>query len=165
MSQKSNKIGGDFEKRLNVVFKQYREDKKAYIIKVPTEFTIIRNKGKIVNAISKKKSDCLDYIGFLPNGKCFVFEAKTHNNKTSFPLSNIKDYQYDLVNELYLYIQDVFFIIEWRFYNEVYLVPANKVVEFKNSHTRKSIPYGNMKEMGILLDNDLNILKILQKIS
>lgn len=158
IANKSNKIGAKFEAKLNVIFEQYRKDKKAYIFKIPTEFTVLRKGAKIVSAFPKKQSPCLDYIGILEDGKVIVFEAKTTANKTSFPLSNIKDYQFDLIDEINYYVDCVFFIIEFREYNEIYLVKGDTIKEFKENNTRKSIPYKEFKDLGILM-NDLDVLK------
>lgn len=132
--------------------------KKAYIFKIPTEFTVLRKGSKIVSAFPKKQSPCLDYIGILEDGKVIVFEAKTTANKTSFPLSNIKDYQFDLIDEINYYVDCVFFIIEFREYNEIYLVKGDTIKEFKENNTRKSIPHKDFKDLGILM-NDLDVLK------
>lgn len=158
IANKSNKIGSKFENRLTKQFEKYRRDGKAYIFKIPTEFVVLRKGSKIVSAFPKKQSPCLDYIGILPNGKSIVFEAKTTANKTSFPLSNIKDYQYDLINEIQNYVNNIFFIIEFRELNEVYLVHGQAIKEFKESSKRKSIPYKEFKNIGILM-NDLDVLK------
>ena len=155
---KSNKIGAKFENRLTKQFEKYRKEKKAYIFKIPNEFIVLRKGTKIVSAFPKKKSPCLDYIGILPNGKSIVFEAKTTANKTSFPLSNIKDYQYDLIKEINHYVNCVFFIIEFRELNETYLVSGNAILDFKENNERKSIPYKEFKNIGILM-NDLDVLK------
>ena len=168
MANKSNKIGAKFENKLNKVFQQYRNEKKAYIIKIPTDWQVIRKGSKIVSAFPRKESDCLDYIGFLPNSKAIVFEAKSYDatggkSIKPFPLSNIKNYQYELVEELYNYINNVFYIIEVRLdkISEVYIVDANKVKEFKETSGRKSIPYDTLKQIGILV-KDLDILKYLE---
>ena len=159
MGNKSNKIGGAFEKKLNKVFEQYRSEGKAYIIKIHTKATPIRDKkGKIIKILYSEKSDCLDYLGLLPNSKPIIFEAKTAEGKTSFPLSNIKEYQYELFDEIYNYTDNIFYIIELREHNEVYLVHANKIKEFKENNTRKSIPYNEFKNIGILME-DLDVLK------
>jgi recombination protein U len=154
----SNKVGSTFEGKLIYIFEKYREENKAYIVKVPTEVTIIRKGDRIVNAIHRQKSDCLDFIGFLPNGKPIVFEAKTTKEEKRFPLTNIADYQYDLADELYSYIDNIFYIIEFRHHNEVYLVHSNKIKEFKENNTRKSIPYSEFKNIGTLME-DMDILK------
>ena len=158
----SNKIGSTFEGKLIKVFDRYRKEGKAYIIKIPGEVTIIRNGARIVNAIHRQKSDCLDFLGLMPNGKGIVFEAKTTKNKTSFPLSNIQDYQYELANELLGYVKSVFYIIEFRELNEIYLVHSNKIKDFIKNNERKSIPIGWFREKeNATLMEDLDILKYL----
>lgn len=158
----SNKIGSTFEGKLIKVFDKYRKEGKAYIIKIPSEVTIIRKGAKIVNAVYRQKSDCLDFLGLMPDGKGIVFEAKTTKNKTSFPLSNIQEYQYQLADELLGYVKSVFYIVEFRELNEIYLVHSNKIKEFINNNERKSIPISwfRKNENAILME-DLDILKYL----
>ena len=159
----SNKIGSTFEAKLIRVFNKYRKEGKAYIIKIPGEVTIIRKGAKIVNALHRQKSDCLDFLGLMPNGKGIVFEAKTTKNKTSFPLSNIQEYQYKLADELLGYVQSVFYIVEFRELNEIYLVHSNKIKEFINNNERKSIPVSWFREKeNATLMEDLDILKYLE---
>lgn len=162
IANKSNKIGAKFEEKLTKQFEEYRKEKKAYIFKIPTEFVVLRKGTKIVSAFPKKQSPCLDYIGILPNGESIVFEAKTTKNKTSFPLSNIKDYQYELIKEINYYVDCVFFIIEFRELNETYLVSGNVILDFKENNTRKSIPHDKFKEIGVLME-DLDVLKYINK--
>ena len=158
----SNKIGSTFEAKLIRVFNKYRKEGKAYIIKIPGEVTIIRKGAKIVNALHRQKSDCLDFLGLMPDGKGIVFEAKTTKNKTSFPLSNIQEYQYKLADELLGYVQSVFYIVEFRELNEIYLVHSNKIKEFINNNERKSIPVSWFREKeNATLMEDLDILKYL----
>lgn len=158
----SNKIGSTFEAKLIRVFNKYRKEGKAYIIKIPGEVTIIRKGAKIVNALHRQKSDCLDFLGLMPDGKGIVFEAKTTKNKTSFPLSNIQDYQYELAEELLGYVKSVFYIIEFRELNEIYLVHSNKIKDFINNNERKSIPISWFRESeNATLMEDLDILKYL----
>ena len=159
----SNKIGSTFEGKLIKVFERYRKEGKAYIIKIPSEVTLIRVKSKIVNAVYRQKSDCLDFLGLLPNGKGIVFEAKTTKNKTSFPLNNIQEYQYKLADELLEYVQSVFYIVEFRELNEIYLVHSSKIKEFINNNERKSIPINWFRDNdNATLMQDLDILKYLK---
>ena len=155
---KSNKIGAKFENKLTKQFEEYRKEKKAYIFKIPTEFVVLRKGAKIISAYPKKQSPCLDYIGILPNGKSIVFEAKTTKNTSSFPLKNIKPYQFELIKEINHYVDCVFFIIEFRELNETYLVSGNAILDFKENNERKSIPYKEFKNIGILME-DLDVLK------
>ena len=154
----SNKIGAKFEDKLTKQFEEYRKEKKAYIFKIPTEFVVLRKGAKIISAYPKKQSPCLDYIGILPNGKSIVFEAKTTKNTSSFPLKNIKPYQFELIKEINHYVDCVFFIIEFRELNETYLVSGNAILDFKENNERKSIPYKEFKNIGILME-DLDVLK------
>lgn len=160
----SNKVGSAFEAKLIRVFNKYRKEGKAYIIKIPSEVTIIRKGARIVNAVHRQKSDCLDFLGLLPNGKGIVFEAKTTKNKTSFPLTNIQEYQYELADELLEYVQCVFYIIEFRELDEVYLVHSNDIKDFIKNNERKSIPIKWFREnKKAILMEDLDILKYLDK--
>ena len=158
IANNSNKIGAKFEDKLTKQFEEYRKEKKAYIFKIPTEFVVLRKGAKIISAYPKKQSPCLDYIGILPNGKSIVFEAKTTKNTSSFPLKNIKPYQFELIKEINHYVDCVFFIIEFRELNETYLVSGNAILNFKENNTRKSIPYKEFKNIGILME-DLDVLK------
>ena len=158
IANNSNKIGAKFEDKLTKQFEEYRKEKKAYIFKIPTEFVVLRKGAKIISAYPKKQSPCLDYIGILPNGKSIVFEAKTTKNTASFPLKNIKPYQFELIKEVNHYVDCVFFIIEFRELNETYLVSGNAILDFKENNTRKSIPYKEFKNIGILME-DLDVLK------
>ena len=158
IANNSNKIGAKFEDKLTKQFEEYRKEKKAYIFKIPTEFVVLRKGAKIISAYRKKQSPCLDYIGILPNGKSIVFEAKTTKNTASFPLKNIKPYQFELIKEINYYVACVFFIIEFRELNETYLVSGNAILDFKENNIRKSIPYKEFKNIGILME-DLDVLK------
>ena len=158
IANNSNKIGAKFEDKLTKQFEEYRKEKKAYIFKIPTEFVVLRKGAKIISAYPKKQSPCLDYIGILPNGKSIVFEAKTTKNTASFPLKNIKPYQFELIKEINYYVDCVFFIIEFKELNETYLVSGNAILNFKENNERKSIPYKEFKNIGILME-DLDVLK------
>ena len=138
IANNSNKIGAKFEDKLTKQFEEYRKEKKAYIFKIPTEFVVLRKGAKIISAYPKKQSPCLDYIGILPNGKSIVFEAKTTKNTASFPLKNIKPYQFELIKEINHYVDCVFFIIEFRELNEIYLVSGNAILNFKENNTRNT---------------------------
>ena len=158
----SNKIGSTFEGKLIKVFDKYRKEGKAYIIKIPSEATIIRSGAKIVKAFFKDRSSCLDFLGLMPDGKGIVFEAKTTKETKRFPLNNIQDYQYELADELLRYVKSVFYIIEFRELNEIYLVHSNKIKDFIKNNERKSIPINWFREKeNATLMEDLDILKYL----
>lgn len=163
----SNKIGATFEGKLTKIFEKYRKEQKAYIVKVPTEFVILRRGQKIVSAFPKKQSPCLDYIGVLKSGKFITFEAKSYDaigkkQPKPFPLSNIRPYQFDLNKEIYNYTDNIFYIIEARLEdrNDTFLLHARDLQSFVDNNERKSIPYETLKKIAIQMD-DLDILKYL----
>ena len=132
-----------------------------YCIKIPTDWVVLRRGAKIVSAFPKAKSECLDYLGILKNGRCISFEAKSTTNKTSFPLSQIKDYQFELHKEIRKYTKEVFYIIRFKELGRYFLVTSDEIDKFIQENDRKSIPIGMFgvnigKEM-----YDLDILKYL----
>lgn len=168
----SNRVGASFEVQLRDVFHEYRLCQDAMIVKIPTEATVIRNFGKIVNVVYKEKSDSLDFQGILKDGTFITFEAKTYKaydpkRKTPnpFPLDNISDYQYDLFDELAVFTDKIFYIIQARFedYNEHYIIHANNIKKYKESSGKRSIPYAKLSELGMKIP-DLDILKYLNEI-
>lgn len=161
MGKSSHKNGKEWEDILNKKFKEYRDKGQMYIIKIHTDWVVLRKGKQIVSAFPKSKSDCLDYIGILPNSEgTMIFEAKSTDNKTSFPLSLIKDYQYDLNNELYKYTDYVFYLIRMKTLNEIYFAEAKDIQKFKDSNSRKSIPINYMRDNFIRCD-DLDFLSII----
>lgn len=163
MAKASHKNGKEWEDILNKQFDKYRKNGDMYIIKVHTDWVVIRKGKNIVSAFPKAKSDCLDYIGLFPDNKgSIIFEAKSSDNKTSFPLSLIKDYQYDLNNELYNYTDKVFYLIRMNTLGEIYFASAKQIQEFKDENDRKSIPIKYMRDNFRRCD-DLNFLKIIRE--
>lgn len=168
----SNKVGAKFEDEMKVVFDNYFKSGDAYIVKIPTETTTIRKFGKIVNVVYKKKSESLDYAGVLKDGKFITFELKSYAAFTKgkksispFPLNNIAGYQYELAESLSAYTDKIFYIIQARLenHNEHYMIHWKKVKEFKDNAGRKSIPYEQLGEVGILIE-DLDFLKYIDEI-
>ena len=97
---KSNKanLGKAWEDKIINKCKYYRDNDIALIIKIPTEFTILRRGARIISAFPREKA-FLDFVGTLKDGRTIFVEAKSTANKTSFPLSMIKPHQYDLALE------------------------------------------------------------------
>ena len=161
----SNKIGASFEKRIQKVLDELREEKVGYIVKIPTQMKLIRGVGgRIVSAFpvpqEEKGYNCLlDFHGILKGGKTICIEAKSCANKTSFPLDNIKPYQLPLLKELMDYGALGYFIIEMRGVERTFLFEGYKFIEYVNELQRKSIPVKDMEEVGMELDNELKGLK------
>lgn len=152
----SNKIGKRFEDRIQTKLDKYKEQGLAYMSKVPTEFRIHRGTGgRVVNAFPVAQSRFCDFTGVVKDvGHCDI-EAKTTSNKTSFPLSNILQSEFDYMSYMYhkMNQRHLYYLIEFRELKEVYLVKAIDIETFKNENTRKSIPHKWFQENAILLKN------------
>lgn len=155
-------LGKAWEDKILKKCKQYREENRAFIIKVPTEFTLIRKFGKIVSAFPKEKS-ILDFVGVLEDGRCTFIEAKSHANKTSFSLNLVKPHQYDLAIEIEQYTNLVFYLIYFKSLDRTFLVHTSNVEKFRVENTRKSIPVSWFESNSIELDSNLNFLEVIEE--
>ena len=159
----SNKIGETFENRIQAMLDRLKLEGRACMSKVPTEFKIVRVMGKIVSAFPVSESKFCDYTGVVKGiGHCDI-EAKTTSNKTSFPLSNIKDTQFDYFRYMFFKMgqKHLYYIIEFRELKHTYLVKAMDIDLFKQENERKSIPIQWFEKYGMLLDDDLDFTKYL----
>ena len=147
-------LGKAWEDRIIQKCLDYRKENRAFIIKIPTEFTLIRGKmGKVVSAFPREKS-ILDFTGVLRDGQCLFIEAKSHNNKTSFSLNLIKPHQYDLAREILQYTDLCFYFVYFKALDKSYLVHTSQVETFMQENERKSIPISWFDKHGIVVDND-----------
>lgn len=155
----SNRLGANFEGKLQKVFDELREEGVCYISKIPTEFTILRRGVKIVSAFPKAQSRFLDYVGIV-NGKFITIEAKTcGSSKTSYPLSGFKEYQLPLLKEFLDYGAMGYVVIQMRELDKIFLIEGNKFLETVKGLNRKSIPIDLLEEIGIEVGEDLQGLK------
>lgn len=148
--------GMTLENLINKANQTYMQKGVAAVIKIPTSWKVLwKNYGgyrKPINAFPTEKS-WLDYIGTV-DGVAVTFDAKETNNKTSFPLSNIKEHQIKDMNYWNRCGGRSFLIIWFKQQNEVYLLPYETIIiawnEAKNGG-RKSIPYQLLKEKGFMV--------------
>ena len=158
----SNKEGKEWEDMLTPQFNKYRKTGEMYCIKIPTEMVLLRKGKNIVSAFPKSRSEALDYLGILKDGRCISFEAKSTTNKTSFPLSQIKPYQFELHKEIRQYTKEVFYIIRFKTLGRYFLVTSDEIDSFIENNERKSIPISDFgTTIGIEMQ-DLDILKYLK---
>ncbi|HFD2033412.1 TPA: Holliday junction resolvase RecU [Clostridium perfringens] len=144
--------GLDLEKIVSKQCEKYIKQGKGYIFKLHTEFIVRRGTGgKVIGCVPKTKS-LTDFFGVLTTGEAIAIEVKNTNNKTSFPLSNIKNHQFIFLAEWNKYTPHSYYIIRFKVHNEIYLVHSSKIQEYKDLNTRKSIPYNWFKENANLLD-------------
>ena len=157
------------ENDINITNEYYREKGIALIYKKPTPIKITKVdyiKSKIVEAFFECPST-LDYNG-LYKGKYIEFDAKETQSKTSFAISNIHKHQLEHIKKVYDLNGIVFLIIRFVLLNETYILMGNKLLDFLENNTRKSIPLSYIKEKGYFIELKyiprLDYLKILDKI-
>lgn len=149
--------GMNLESDINLSNEFYNEINKCLVTKRPTPINIVKvdySRGaKITDAYFEKQSTT-DYNGVF-QGKYLDFEAKSTQNKSSFPLSNITLHQIDHLKRVIKHGGIAFFIIEFTKLGEVYLLDASYVINFYEHAERKSIPYLTIKDNGILIKQGL----------
>lgn len=154
---KSN-LGTNFENAINESNEYYLKQGIAAIYKKPTPVQIVkvdypaRNKAKIVEAYYKTPSTT-DYNGIY-KGKYIDFEAKSCH-ELNFSFERIYDHQIRHLERIEHLGGIAFLIIEFSSVNEVYLLPAQLLIEkYEESLKggRKSIPYSYIKEYGEVVE-------------
>ena len=125
----------------------------AVIYKKPTPIKVlnISYRSKQTTLIDKavfSETSTLDYNGIY-KGKYIEFDAKECKNKTSFPLSNIKNHQITHIKNIINHGGIVFLIIFMN--NSFFLFKGTDLIEFINTSVRKSIPYETIKEKGYII--------------
>ncbi|MEK3890226.1 Holliday junction resolvase RecU [Bacillus sp. FSL K6-3431] len=134
--------GAGLERLVDMVNTQYRNKGVADIRKVPTPVQIMKHHGRTVTGYTQK-GEWVDYVG-VHNGRTIVFDAKETSNRTSFPLDNVSDHQYELLKSWYEKGAHSFLIVSFKKLNEIYLLSFNLLEAYwegAKEGGRKSIPY------------------------
>jgi recombination protein U len=165
----AGKRGQVLEADLNQTNQVYLDRDRAVIHKKPTPITLVnvdypaRSKAKITEAYFKTPSTT-DYNGVY-RGKAIDFEAKETANSTSFSLSNVHPHQIEHLRQVVNHGAIAFLILRFTSKQETYLIPAERLLAFIQTSTRKSLPYAWVTENGHLIPynylipvNYLNIL-------
>lgn len=150
----SGNRGMDLEENINISNEYYLEKGIALITKRPTPINVVKvdyTRGPRITDAYFEKQSTTDYNGVY-KGKYVDFEAKSTRNKTAFPLSNISKHQIEHLKNVIKFNGIAFFVIEFQYYEEVYLLDASYVIEFYEHGDRKSIPYEIAKEKGIYIN-------------
>lgn len=150
--------GMTLEEDINATNIYYRENNKAIIHKKPTPVQIVRvdypkRSAAVIKEAYFKQASTTDFNGVY-KGKYIDFEAKETKNKTSFPLSNFHDHQIEHMKAVVHQGGICFVIIRFAFHKETYYLDAVKLFEYWNrqyKNGRKSIPYQEVKDNGILI--------------
>jgi recombination protein U len=97
------------------------------------------------------KKSTVDFLGCITEGgRMVAFDAKSTSSKTSFPLSNLEQHQYDILNSYHKKNAFAFLLVEWTVYDEVYVVPFPFLSTYWEKAYfgvgRKSIPYEDFSQ-------------------
>ena len=142
--------GMNLEEDINQSNEYYLRNGMALIYKRPTPIKVVKvdyEKGaKITEAYFSEKSTT-DYNGVY-QGRYIDIEAKSTHSKTSFPLSNITVKQFEHLENVLDQGGLAFFIIEFVKHQKTFIVEARKVIEFRMTEERRSIPFAMMEEIG-----------------
>lgn len=128
----------------------YNSIDKCLIYKKPTPIKVLNvsyptNKSHLINKAVYSSISTLDYNGIY-KCKYIEYDAKECHNKTSFPLSNIKDHQVLHMRKAIKQGGIVFLIIFMN--NEFFLMKGEDILDFIDKGTRKSIEFNYIKEKG-----------------
>ncbi len=134
--------GAVLERLIDMTNQQYRNKGVADVRKIPTPVQIQSNvRGKVTGYT--QKPEWVDYSG-VHDGRAIVFDAKETSSKTSLPLENISEHQYELLKSWHQKGAQSFLLVSFTKLDEVYLLPF-KLLElyWKNVRKggRKSIPH------------------------
>lgn len=134
--------GAQLERLVDMTNTQYRNKGVADIRKVPTPVQITKHHGRTVTGYTQK-GEWVDYVG-VHNGRTIVFDAKETSSRTSFPLENISEHQYELLKSWHRKGAQAFLLVSFTKLDEIYLL-SFKLLEtyWKDAKKggRKSIPY------------------------
>jgi len=150
--------GMNLEEDINLSNDYYLTKNILLITKRPTPINVVKvdySKGARITDAFFQKQSTTDYNGVY-QGRYIDFEAKSTKNKTSFPLANISSHQITHLKHVIQFGGIAFFIIQFEFYNEVYLLDASYVIDFYENAKRKSIPFFQIKEKGRLIVQGYN---------
>lgn len=149
--------GLSFEKRVQEKCDKLKQEGKALISKVPTEWTVLRKfiggKSQIYNAFPKQESKFVDFVGVM-DGRAIAIECKETNETTRFPFSNIKDSQIEFIDLWNKLGGSGYYLIKFTKLKEIYLIPGEIMNDCIRNIGRKSAPHDWFKETeGVVLLN------------
>lgn len=162
--------GKQLESLLELTHMAYEKNGLASIIKQHPEITVTGMKERRITSGYYKEKGAPDYIGLSAHGRSIIFDAKETTIRTSFPLKNLKQHQFDYLESWYKKGAHSFLIVCFmkRGY-ETYLLPFKSLEPlwegFKGTGS-KSIPYSYFVENCDLVKSDgiyaLHYLKLLK---
>lgn len=154
MSASSSNRGMSLEHDLNISNSYYNDRGIALITKRPTPINVVSvdysSGARITDAYFEKQSTT-DYNGIY-KGHYLDLEAKSTLSKTSFPLSNVYEHQFNHLQQVVVQGGLALFIIRFSALDETYLIEAIHIIEYKKSDQRRSIPISLIRQWGILIE-------------
>lgn len=150
--------GMSLEEDINLSNEHYLRNGVLLITKRPTPIHVAKvdysKRAKIVDAFFEKQSTT-DYNGVY-KGRYIDFEAKSTKSKSSFPLSNITPHQIEHLKNVLKFGGIAFFIIEFAYHDQVFLLDASYVINYYEKEERKSIPFTTICQNGLLIKRGFN---------
>ncbi|WP_223702003.1 Holliday junction resolvase RecU [Sutcliffiella deserti] len=136
----------------------YLHHQMAVVHKKPTPIQIVdvhypKRSAAVIKEAYFKQASTTDFNGVY-NGRYIDFEAKETKNKTSFPLQNFHEHQIQHMQQVVKQNGICFVILLFQVFNEVYLLPAEKLFyywERKESGQRKSMTKQEVEQDGHLI--------------
>jgi recombination protein U len=136
----------------------YLHNDIAVIHKKPTPIQIVdvhypKRSAAVIKEAYFKQASTTDFNGVY-KGRYVDFEAKETKNKTSFPLQNFHEHQIQHMRQVVKQNGICFVILMFSLFNEVYLLPAEKLFHYwerKESGERKSITKQEVEENAYLI--------------
>ncbi|WP_096154302.1 MULTISPECIES: Holliday junction resolvase RecU [Bacillus] len=150
--------GMSLEEDLHETNLYYLNRQIAVIHKKPTPVQIVQvdypqRSAAVIKEAYFKLASTTDFNGVY-KGRYVDFEAKETKNKTSFPLQNFHEHQISHMKDVLKQNGICFVILMFSVLNEVYLLPAEKLLDYwdrKASGGRKSITKAEIEQDGYLL--------------
>ena len=133
-NRNKSRLGKHLEMLIDKTNFQYRQLGVAWVNKIPPPVDIIhrrntRGPGSRDAKARLRKGYLVDYIGVY-KGRGVAFEAKSTKSKTSFPLSNIVDHQYQFLKNWKKNGGISFIIVEFYEYKEYYVLSQEQLEEW-----------------------------------
>lgn len=163
--------GMAFEAEINLSNDYYLNNDIAVIYKKPTPITInkVDYHSRIDATIKEahfKIPSTTDYNGVY-RGKYIDFDAKETRQK-SFPLANIHSHQISHLKKIINHGGIGFILVNFKTLNQIFLLPGDKLFDFIENNSRKSIPIEYFIKNGFLIKPKYNpridYLEIIDKI-
>ena len=156
--------GKSLEDLIDKTNNTYKKLGIADVRKVPTPFKVLGRAGTLSKGFFQS-GEWVDYVG-ISGGYTLVFDAKQTQQK-SFPLANLHEHQYELLESWYEHGAKSFLIVHFATEDLYYYLPFEELkwaYDRMNEGGRKSIALKEFQERGIEIKKESKILDYLSKV-